>query len=45
MRTFGASAPYEALKLKFGFTAEHIYQAARRQLAASARRRQGKADA
>lgn len=40
MRSFGASAPYEALKNKFGFTPEHIYQAARRQLTA-AKLRQG----
>ncbi|WP_293678496.1 transketolase [uncultured Phenylobacterium sp.] len=44
MRTFGASAPFEALKLKFGFTADHIYQAARRQLAAAAGLRHDKAD-
>ncbi len=40
MRSFGASAPYEALKSKFGFTPEHVYQAARRQFTA-AKRRQG----
>ena len=40
MRSFGASAPYEDLKSKFGFTPEYVYQAARRQLTA-AKRRQG----
>jgi transketolase len=38
MRSFGASAPFAALKSKFGFTPAHIYQAARRQLAAAGRR-------
>jgi transketolase len=33
MRTFGASAPIAALEQAFGFTAEHVYRAARRQLA------------
>jgi transketolase len=33
MREFGASAPIDELEVKFGFTAEHVYQAARRQLA------------
>jgi transketolase len=32
MREFGASAPIGSLEVKFGFTAEHVYQAARRQL-------------
>jgi transketolase len=32
MRSFGASAPIEALEAKFGFTADHVYQAVRRQL-------------
>jgi transketolase len=32
MRTFGASAPIAALEGAFGFTPEHVYQAARRQL-------------
>lgn len=41
MHSFGASAPYEALRRKFGFTPEDIYQAAHRQLA-DARSRQGK---
>jgi len=33
MRNFGASAPLAALQEKFGFTAEHVVQAARDQLA------------
>jgi transketolase len=32
MRSFGASAPLEAVEKKFGFTAERVYEAARRQL-------------
>ena len=32
MRRFGASAPIKDLSAKFGFTGEHVYQAARRQL-------------
>ncbi len=32
MRTFGASAPIEALQAKFGFTTDHIYAAAKAQL-------------
>jgi transketolase len=31
MRSFGASAPIEALKTRFGFTLDHVYEAARRQ--------------
>ena len=33
MRTFGASAPIAALQQAFGFTPDHVYRAARRQLA------------
>jgi transketolase len=33
MRTFGASAPVDALQQAFGFTPDHVYRAARRQLA------------
>lgn len=33
MRTFGASAPIAALEHAFGFTPDHVYRAARRQLA------------
>jgi transketolase len=33
MRGFGASAPIQALQRRFGFTAEHVLAAARRQLA------------
>jgi transketolase len=33
MTTFGASAPLQELQKKFGFTAEHVLAAARRQLA------------
>ncbi|SDG45019.1 transketolase [Paraburkholderia phenazinium] len=33
MRTFGASAPLADLKRKFGFTPEHVYDAAKRQIA------------
>ena len=33
MRSFGASAPIGAVQAKFGFTAEHVLAAARRQLA------------
>ena len=38
MRRFGASAPIKALSAKFGFTAEHVYQAAKLQLANAAAR-------
>ncbi|MEI9965611.1 MAG: transketolase C-terminal domain-containing protein [Caulobacteraceae bacterium] len=37
MRTFGASAPAKALTAKFGFTADHVYEAAKRQLARSSK--------
>jgi len=33
MKTFGASAPLKELLVKFGFTGEHVYTAARAQLA------------
>jgi transketolase len=33
MRTFGASAPFSDLKKKFGFTADHVYDEAKKQLA------------
>jgi transketolase len=33
MKTFGASAPLKELLKKFGFTPEHLYAAAREQLA------------
>ena len=33
MRTFGASAPLKELLVKFGFTGENVYAAARQQLA------------
>ncbi|HEY1608762.1 MAG TPA: transketolase, partial [Paraburkholderia sp.] len=33
MRTFGASAPFADLKKKFGFTSEHVYDEAKKQLA------------
>ncbi|CAD6518554.1 transketolase [Paraburkholderia metrosideri] len=33
MHTFGASAPLPELKKKFGFTPEHIYEAAKEQIA------------
>jgi transketolase len=33
MRTFGASAPLKELQLKFGFTGENVYAAAKAQLA------------
>jgi transketolase len=33
MRTFGASAPLKELLVKFGFTGENVYSAARQQLA------------
>ncbi|HEY3910469.1 MAG TPA: transketolase [Stellaceae bacterium] len=33
MKTFGASAPLKDLLVKFGFTPEHVYAAAREQLA------------
>jgi transketolase len=32
MHTFGASAPLKALKSKFGFTTERIYEAAKQQI-------------
>ena len=35
MRRFGASAPIKDLSAKFGFTPEHVYEAARRQLASA----------
>ena len=35
MRSFGASAPIKAVEDKFGFTADHVVDAARRQLARS----------
>jgi transketolase len=37
MHTFGASAPLQALRSKFGFTPEQVYEAARRQIARSAK--------
>ncbi|WP_176057136.1 transketolase [Paraburkholderia sp. BCC1876] len=33
MHTFGASAPLSELKKKFGFTPEHVYEAAKQQIA------------
>ncbi len=33
MKTFGASAPLKELLVKFGFTPEHVYAAAKAQLA------------
>jgi transketolase len=33
MRTFGASAPLKQLLVKFGFTGENVYAAAKQQLA------------
>ncbi|HEX7933646.1 MAG TPA: transketolase [Paraburkholderia sp.] len=33
MHTFGASAPLADLKKKFGFTPEHVYEAAKREIA------------
>ena len=33
MRTFGASAPLKELLVKFGFTGENVYAAAKQQLA------------
>ncbi|MFM0045388.1 transketolase [Paraburkholderia sediminicola] len=33
MHTFGASAPFADLKKKFGFTPEHVYDAAKQQIA------------
>ncbi len=33
MKTFGASAPLKELLVKFGFTPEHVYDAAKQQLA------------
>ncbi len=38
MRSFGASAPMEALQRKFGFTKDHVVAAAKAQLAAAAAR-------
>ncbi len=38
MRTFGASAPIAALEPAFGFTSDHVYRAARRQLARTNRK-------
>jgi transketolase len=35
MKTFGASAPLQELQKKFGFTAEHVVAAVRKQLAAA----------
>jgi transketolase len=32
MHSFGASAPTDEVMTKFGFTAEHVYRAAKRQL-------------
>ena len=32
MSGFGASAPLKVLQQKFGFTAEHVYAAAKQQL-------------
>jgi len=32
MRTFGASAPIKDLETRFGFTTDHIYQAAKAQI-------------
>jgi transketolase len=32
MHTFGASAPLAELKKKFGFTPEHVYEAAKQQI-------------
>ena len=37
MHTFGASAPIKAVLTKFGFTPEHVVEAARQQLAKHAR--------
>jgi transketolase len=37
MHTFGASAPLQALKSKFGFTPERVYEAAKRQIERSAK--------
>ena len=33
MHTFGASAPFKALKAKFGFTPEHVVEEAKKQIA------------
>jgi transketolase len=33
MNTFGASAPLKELQTRFGFTAEHIVEAAKQQIA------------
>ena len=33
MKTFGASAPLKELLVNFGFTGEHVYTAAKAQLA------------
>ena len=35
MHTFGASAPYKDLLLKFGFTVEKVVEAARQQIGAA----------
>ena len=35
MRSFGASAPIEALLPRFGFTADHVYEAAKAQVSAA----------
>jgi transketolase len=32
MHTFGASAPFNALLTKFGFTSEHVVEEARKQV-------------
>jgi len=37
MQTFGASAPLEALRTRFGFTPEHVVRAARDALARARR--------
>ena len=33
MKTFGASAPLKELQVKFGFTGDNVYAAAKAQLA------------
>jgi transketolase len=38
MHTFGASAPLKDLKIKFGFTPEHVYRAAKEQIERVAKR-------
>jgi transketolase len=40
MRSFGMSAPIKAVEDKFGFTADHVVEAARRQLARSRNRQE-----